>query len=110
MRQQKELEERNFIVAMGARICKLRRECGLRPIELARSIGVSRALLYSYEIGETNCPAYRLQQIAERLEVDVRVLIPILSSNSLQILRGTQKRLRLSAERKTSGPDIGNSL
>ncbi len=51
-------------------------------------------------LGNRAAQAFRLRLIAARLEVDVQDLIPVLSRHSLQILRGTQKRLILSSERE----------
>jgi transcriptional regulator with XRE-family HTH domain len=99
MGREKKPEEREFNVQVGARICRLRREFGVRQSELAKCLGVSSSLLYSYENGLSGCPPFRLRQIAARLEVGVQDLIPGLSSHCGYFLRGTQKRLRLSAER-----------
>ncbi len=61
MGRAKKPAERQFNAQVGERICKLRRECGLRAAELARSIGISRGRIYSYEIGESSCSSLSLE-------------------------------------------------
>lgn len=110
MGREKKPAERAFNVQVGRKISSLRKECGWSQTELARCLGISSSLLYSYENGISACSAFRLRQIAVCLEVGLVDLVPVLSSHCGMFLRGTQKRLRLSAERKISEPDIGNSL
>ena len=104
MGREKKPAEREFNVQVGARISSLRKEFGWQQKELAERLGVSSSLLYSYENGISACPAFRLRQIAVCLEVSLADLVPNLSTHCGLFLRGTQKRLRLSAERKDPEP------
>ncbi len=63
----------NIDKAIGLKIKEIRKGWGLSQIELAERIGVSFQQVQKYEKGTTRMSVFRLQQIAEALEVPVSV-------------------------------------
>jgi transcriptional regulator with XRE-family HTH domain len=67
--------EREFCIAVGRRIAKLREQRGVKAIDLARSLGLSRNQMYLYETGVNRCSIFVLTRIATRLSVSVENLL-----------------------------------
>jgi transcriptional regulator with XRE-family HTH domain len=68
--------ERGFDEEVGRRITLLRRQQRLTQRKLAKSVGISTARLYGYEVGDVRCPPIYLRKISDVLRVPVGYLIP----------------------------------
>ena len=66
---------RGDFVTVGERIKKARKAKGLTQEELAKSLGVSFAMIGQYERGERNPKYETLQRIADALNVNIGVLL-----------------------------------
>lgn len=60
---------------VGRRVRRIRTERGISQEELARAVGVHRTYLGGVERGERNLTLRSVERLADRLGVDVRVLL-----------------------------------
>lgn len=67
--------EGDLQVDVGRRVRRIRTERGISQEELARAVGVHRTYLGGVERGERNLTLRSVERLAERLGVDVRVLL-----------------------------------
>jgi transcriptional regulator with XRE-family HTH domain len=67
--------ERDFFIALGARIAKQRKEQDITQVQLAELLGVSQQTVNSYETGRRRIPVSLLPDIAKRLGMAVEALI-----------------------------------
>jgi len=65
----------HFLMELGARIRKLRKAQGLTQEELADRLGVTQALIASYETARRAIPLRKLCALAEALGVSLEELI-----------------------------------
>lgn len=70
------IQEKEFNRLVGARIREARELRGIGAREMARRLGVALQMIYFYEGGRTGVSSYRLDLIAQILDVNVRNLIP----------------------------------
>jgi transcriptional regulator with XRE-family HTH domain len=68
--------ERQFDLALGARLKELRTRRRVGQAELARSVGITPPQLHAYEQGRVRCSPFRLVLFASRLRVTVAELFP----------------------------------
>jgi transcriptional regulator with XRE-family HTH domain len=68
-------DEREFFVALGARIARLRKESHITQAQLAETLGVSQQTVNAYEMGHRRVPVSMLPTLARTLGVSVEELI-----------------------------------
>ena len=68
-------DDREFFVALGARIAQLRRERGWTQQELAEKLGVAQQTLAHYEVGRIRVPASTLPLLATLFMTPVDTLV-----------------------------------
>lgn len=68
-------DEREFFVALGSRIARLRKESHLTQVQLAETLGVSQAAINAYEAGQRRVPVSALPILARTLGVGLEELI-----------------------------------
>jgi transcriptional regulator with XRE-family HTH domain len=59
---------------IGARLRALRKKAGLRPVQFARSLGLTQPSIRNWETGKTSPSIDKLPQIAEVLDADLAEL------------------------------------
>lgn len=70
-------------MTVGQRIVFYRELKGMRAVELANKVGITKQLLWKYESGNvTNIPLDKFEQIADALEVNPAVLAGWISENN----------------------------
>jgi transcriptional regulator with XRE-family HTH domain len=62
---------------VGRRVRRIRTERGISQEELARAVGMHRTYLGGVERGERNLTLRSVERLADRLGVDVRVLLDL---------------------------------
>jgi transcriptional regulator with XRE-family HTH domain len=62
------------MLSFGKRLGRLRTECGLKPDELSRKIGVTRMCIWKWESGQCYPRPVQLERLAEALETSVLML------------------------------------
>ena len=67
--------EGDLQVDVGRHVRRIRTERGISQEELARAVGVHRTYLGGVERGERNLTLRSVERLADRLGVDVRVLL-----------------------------------
>ncbi len=60
---------------IGRRIRTYREAAGVKVIDVAQAMGVSRQFYYDLELGKKGLTALRLEEIARILQVDMYVLL-----------------------------------
>ena len=68
-------DEREFFVALGARIAQLRKSNHITQVQLAQTLGVSQPTINAYELGQRRAPMSALPLLARTLGVNVEELI-----------------------------------
>jgi transcriptional regulator with XRE-family HTH domain len=68
-------EERDFFVAMGARITLLRKTQGITQAQLAELLGVSQQTVQAYEVGRRRIQVSALPLVARALSVSLEELL-----------------------------------
>lgn len=68
-------DEREFFVALGSRIARLRKQSHLTQVQLAQTLGVSQAAINAYEAGQRRVPVSALPILARTLGVGLEELI-----------------------------------
>lgn len=68
-------DERDFFVALGARIAQLRKGSQITQVQLAQTLGVSQPTVNAYELGQRRVPVSALPLLARTLGVSVEELI-----------------------------------
>lgn len=66
---------------VGRRVRRIRTERGISQEELARAVGVHRTYLGGVERGERNLTLRSVERLADRLGVDVRVLLGLVGGH-----------------------------
>lgn len=80
-------DEREFFVALGARIAQLRKDSHITQVQLAETLGISQSTVNAYELGHRRVPVSTLPLLARTLGVNVEALIG-------EDTRGARKRGR----------------
>lgn len=73
--------EGDLQVDVGRRVRRIRTERGISQEELARAVGVHRTYLGGVERGERNLTLRSVERLAERLDVDVRLLLGLVAGS-----------------------------
>lgn len=68
-------DEREFFVALGIRIAKLRKESNLTQVQLAGTLGISQPTMNAYELGQRRVPVSALPVLAKALGVGLEELL-----------------------------------
>lgn len=68
-------DEREFFVALGARIAQLRKDSHITQVQLADTLGLSQSTINAYELGHRRVPVSTLPPLARTLGVSVEELI-----------------------------------
>jgi transcriptional regulator with XRE-family HTH domain len=68
-------DEREFFVALGARIAQLRKDSQITQVQLAQTLGVSQPTVNAYELGQRRVPVSTLPLLALTLGVSLEDLI-----------------------------------
>lgn len=80
-------EEREFFVALGERICLLRKAHGITQVQLAEVLGVSQQTVQAYEVGRRRIQVAALPVVARTLKVSLEELF----GESSQPARGSKR-------------------
>jgi transcriptional regulator with XRE-family HTH domain len=94
--------ERDFFIALGARIAKQRKEQDITQVQLAELLGISQQTVNSYETGRRRIPVSLLPDIAKRLGVAVEALIT--DDRKAAAKRGPAPKLQQQMDRITQLP------
>jgi transcriptional regulator with XRE-family HTH domain len=68
-------DEREFFIALGARIATLRKGSQITQVQLAQTLGISQSTVNAYELGHRRVPVSTLPLLARTLGVSVEELI-----------------------------------
>ena len=66
--------ERDFFIALGERICLLRKSHGITQAQLAETLGVSQQTVQAYEVGRRRIQVAALPVVARTLSVSLEEL------------------------------------
>lgn len=67
-------EEKEFFIALGERITRLRKARGITQVQLADMLGVSQQTIQAYEVGRRRIQVSALSIIAHTLSVSLEEL------------------------------------
>jgi transcriptional regulator with XRE-family HTH domain len=67
-------EEGDFFVALGERICLLRKSHGITQAQLAETLGVSQQTVQAYEVGRRRIQVAALPVVARTLAISLEEL------------------------------------
>ena len=90
-------DEREFFIALGGRIARLRKEQDITQAQLAELVGATQQTLNSYETGRRRVPVSLLPAIAKRLGVSVEDLLD--DGNKPASKRGPTPKLQQQMDR-----------
>jgi transcriptional regulator with XRE-family HTH domain len=96
-------DEREFFVALGARIAQLRKDSHITQVQLAETLGVSQPAINAYETGQRRVPVSMLPTLARTLGVSVEELIGTPQSAAAR-KRGPAPRIQQHLERISALP------
>jgi transcriptional regulator with XRE-family HTH domain len=68
-------DEREFFVALGQRISRLRKESHITQVQLAETLGISQSAMNAYELGHRRVPASALTILAKTLGTSLDELL-----------------------------------
>lgn len=95
-------DEREFFVALGARIAQLRKDSHITQVQLAETLGISQSTINAYELGHRRVPVSALPLLARTLGVSVETLIGEAPSATRK--RGPAPKLQQHLERISALP------
>jgi transcriptional regulator with XRE-family HTH domain len=95
-------DEREFFVALGARIAQLRKDSHITQVQLAETLGISQSTINAYELGHRRVPVSALPLLARTLGVSVETLIGETPSATRK--RGPAPKLQQHLERISALP------
>jgi len=95
-------DEREFFVALGARIAQLRKDSHITQVQLAETLGISQSTVNAYELGHRRVPVSTLARLARTLGVSVEELIGEEPSTTRK--RGPEPKLQQHLERISALP------
>lgn len=96
-------DEREFFVALGARIAQLRKDSQITQVQLAQTLGVSQPTVNAYELGQRRAPVSALPLLARTLGVSLEDLIGQAPSDASR-KRGPAPKLMQHVERISALP------
>lgn len=68
---------KQFLIDLGNRIAKFRKEYNLTQEELAKRIGVQQSSIASYEVGRRQIPITQLFSLSKALYIDIEDLLDL---------------------------------
>ena len=92
-------DQTTFLLELGKRLCRLRKEQGLTQGQLGNMVRVTQQVIAEYEAGYRNIPVYRLVSLAEALNVSPDALLQNSIPVSVSRKRGPSSRIEQLAER-----------
>ena len=95
-------DEREFFIALGARIAGLRKGSQITQVQLAQTLGISQSTVNAYELGHRRVPVSTLPLLARTLGVSVEDLIG--QEPSAERKRGRAPKLLQHLERISALP------
>ncbi|PNS09856.1 helix-turn-helix domain-containing protein [Solilutibacter silvestris] len=95
-------DERDFFIALGGRIARIRKEQDITQAELAEMLGISQQTMNSYETGRRRIPVSLLPDVAKRLGVAVEALLA--DDGKAGNKRGPTPKLQQQMDRITQLP------
>ena len=96
-------DEREFFVALGARIAQLRKDSQITQVQLAQTLGVSQPTVNAYELGQRRVPVSTLPLLALTLGGSLQDLIGQAPSAAAR-KRGPAPKLLQHVERISALP------
>ncbi|PCH93539.1 MAG: transcriptional regulator [Bacteroidetes bacterium] len=69
------MNDEQYLKLLGERIVKLRKKQGLKQLELAANLGISRTHMRRIEKGGVNCGINNLREIAQQLGISMSELV-----------------------------------
>ena len=95
-------DEREFFIALGIRIAKLRKESHITQVQLAETLGISQSAMNAYELGHRRVPMSALSTLARTLGVSPEDLLG--ETNETTRKRGPAPKLQQHMERISQLP------
>ena len=95
-------DERDFFIALGERIARLRKENHITQVQLAETLGVSQPTMNTYELGHRRAPLSALPILARTLGVSPEELLG--ETNATTRKRGPAPKLAQQMERISQLP------
>lgn len=95
-------DEREFFIALGARIATLRKSSQITQVQLAQTLGISQSTVNAYELGHRRVPVSTLPLLARTLGVSVETLIG--EDSGQERKRGRSPKLMQHMERISALP------
>lgn len=95
-------DEREFFIALGERIARLRKENHITQVQLAETLGVSQPTMNAYELGHRRVPVSALATLARTLGVSLDALLG--ETNAGARKRGPAPKLAQHMERISQLP------
>lgn len=89
-------DERDFFVALGARIALLRKARSVTQVQLAETLEVSQQTIQAYEVGRRRIPVSALPIVAKMLAVSLEELFGEMDQRNRK--RGLASRLQQQIE------------
>jgi transcriptional regulator with XRE-family HTH domain len=89
-------DERDFFVALGARIALLRKARSVTQVQLAEALEVSQQTIQAYEVGRRRIPVSALPIVAKMLAVSLEELFGEMDQRNRK--RGLASRLQQQIE------------
>lgn len=96
-------DEREFFIALGSRITRLRKDSHITQVQLAQTLGISQSTVNAYELGHRRVPVSALPLLARTLGVSVEELIGEEASGQAR-KRGRSPKLMQHLERINALP------
>lgn len=95
-------DEREFFVALGARVAKARKDASITQVQLAETLGVSQQTINAYETGARRIPVSALPTLAKVLSVGLEELLGAPKTAAKK--RGPAPKLQQQVERLAQLP------
>jgi transcriptional regulator with XRE-family HTH domain len=95
-------DEREFFVALGARVAGLRKAAHITQVQLAETLEVSQQTINAYELGQRRIPVSALPTLARVLSVSLEELLG--EAQSAAKKRGPAPKLAQHMERISQLP------
>jgi transcriptional regulator with XRE-family HTH domain len=90
-------DDRDFFIALGSRIARLRKESNITQTQLAETLGISQSTMNAYELGDRRVPVSALLPLARVLGVGLEELLG--QTNAATRKRGPAPKLQQQMDR-----------
>lgn len=98
-------DEREFFVALGARIAELRKTRGVTQTQLAQALDVSQQTVQAYEVGRRRIPVSAMPVVARVLGISLEELFGETGQSAAR-KRGPAPKLQQQIERISELPKL----